>query len=87
MPGVETLLEFEKVAVELIDVGDSVWIALLLLLPAAAIPAAAAALESLGYWRDESRRFLSHGRRGRIDSRGAARRVSSARLLGLYNAL
>ena len=44
--------------------GDSAWIALLLLLPAAAIPAAAAALECLGYWRDEARRFLSHGRRG-----------------------
>ena len=63
MPGVEAL-EFENVAVELIDVGDSAWKALLLPLPAAATPAAAAALECLGYWRDEARRFLSHGRRG-----------------------
>ena len=63
MPGVEAL-EFENVAVELIDVGDSAWKALLLPFPAAATPAAAAALECLGYWRDEARRFLSHGRRG-----------------------
>lgn len=31
---------------------------------AAARPAAAAAFECLAYWRDDARRFRSHGRRG-----------------------
>lgn len=64
MPGVETL---ERVATEVVDVGDSAVVWLLPFdLPALAVatPATAAALECLAHCRDETRRFLSQGWRG-----------------------